>query len=116
MPPVPMTARVRTSLGGVNPAPPRTCRGTMVRVVSEAMEVFRKVRRLKWWRLFMECLLSCFHLRWVPEPTHEQPLAAAVAPKRRYGAPRRRRGELSGVRGSLGSLRAKYQNPTGNAT
>src|SRR6185436_5452464 len=60
MPPVPMTARVRTSLGGVNPAPPRTCRGTIVSVVSEAMEVFRKPRRLNWWRLFMGCLLSCF--------------------------------------------------------
>src|SRR5436190_22279615 len=57
MPPVPMTARVRTSLGGVKPAPPRTCRGTMVRVVSEAMEVFRKRRRLTRWRLFMVCEL-----------------------------------------------------------
>ena len=29
MPPVPMTARVMTSLGGVYPGPPQTCLGTM---------------------------------------------------------------------------------------
>ena len=36
MPPVPMTARVKTSLGGVKPGPPRTCRGTMVRAANDA--------------------------------------------------------------------------------
>src|SRR5262245_10544845 len=53
IPPTPMTARVRTSLGGVNSGPPSTYRGTILTVAKEAMEVLRKLRRVNLWRLFI---------------------------------------------------------------
>ena len=46
MPPVPMTARVMTSLGGVYPGPPQTCLGTMSGADSAARERFVNSRRV----------------------------------------------------------------------
>ena len=53
IPPVPITARVKTSLGGVNSAPPSTYRGTILTVAKDAIEVLRKLRRVNLWRLFI---------------------------------------------------------------
>jgi hypothetical protein len=55
MPPVPITARVRISLGGVWPGPPRTCLGTMATVAIAAMELRRKLRRVSGlWEFMIE--------------------------------------------------------------
>src|SRR5437867_4166161 len=43
--PHPMYARVNFSLGGTNPAPPSTCRGTITKAVAAAPPVRMKVRR-----------------------------------------------------------------------
>src|SRR4051794_39295613 len=44
-PPAPTSATLTLSLGGTNPRPPRTCRGTMVNTPAAAAPAFRNARR-----------------------------------------------------------------------